>query len=75
MNFKKKINEIKTYYEAERKKTETDWAQEKGELENEIQKLNQSLNKEKLDLKNTKDELSHIKLDNKNIINKLSNNF
>ena len=68
----KKINEIKTYYETERKKTETDWAQEKGELENEIQKLNQSLNKEKLDLKNTKDELSHIKLDNKNIINKLS---
>ena len=68
----KKINEIKTYYEAERKKTETDWAQEKGELENEIQKLTQNLNKEKLDLKNTKDELNHLKLDNKNIINKLS---
>ena len=68
----KKINEIKTYYETERKKTETDWAQEKGELENEIQKLNQNLNKEKLDLKNTKDELNHLKLDNKNTINKLS---
>ena len=68
----KKINEIKTYYETERKKTETDWAQEKSELENEIQKLNQNLNKEKLDLKNTKDELNHLKLDNKNTINKLS---
>ena len=68
----KKINEIKVYYEEERKKSENDWAQEKKELENEIQKITQNLNKEKLDLKNTKEELNHIKLDSKNTINKLT---
>ena len=70
--FQKKIDEIKSYYEDERKKNEESWDKEKEEMENQIQKLNQNLNNEKLELKNTKDELNHLKLDTKNTINKLT---
>ena len=70
--FQKKIDEVKTYYEQERKKDEEAWEKEKEEFEKQIQKLTQNLNTEKLNLKNTKDELNHIKLDTKNTIAQLT---
>ena len=70
--FQKKIDDIKTYYEEERKKNEENWEKEKEEMDSQIKKLTQTLNNEKLNTKNTKDELNKLKNDTKNTINKLT---
>ena len=70
--FQKKIDEIKLYYEEEKKNLEDNYIKENNKLKEQIDILNEGLNKTKLDLKNTTDELEHIKIDTKNIINKLT---
>ena len=70
--FQKKIDEIKEYYETEKKKSEDKFEKTRENLQNQIEKLTDNLNKNELDLKNTKDELEHVKMDSKETIDKLT---
>ena len=70
--FQKKIDEVKAYYEEEKKKVEENLVKENLKLAQHVDKLTDGLNKCALDLKNTRDELDHLKIDSKNTINKLT---
>ena len=69
--FQKKIDEVKAYYEEEKKKIEENFVKENIMLAQQVDKLTDGLNKCALDLKNTRDELEHLKIDSKNTITKL----
>ena len=70
--FQKKIDEIKAYYEEEKKKSEANFNNEKLAMSQHIDNLTNGLNKCALDLKNKTDELEHLKADYKNNITKLT---
>ena len=70
--FQKKIDEVKAYYEEEKKKVEENFVKENIFLAQQVDKLTEGLNKCALDLKNTRDELDHLKVDSKNTIAKLT---
>ena len=70
--FQKKIDEVKAYYEEEKKKIEENFVKENIALAQQVDKLTNGLNKCALDLKNTRDELEHLKVDSKNTITKLT---
>ena len=72
VEFQKKIDEVKAYYEEEKKKTEEHYIKDNIQLAQQVDKLTEGLNKCALDLKNTKDELEHLRADSKNTINKLT---
>ena len=70
--FQKKIDEVKAYYEEEKKKVEENFVKANFVLTQQVDKLTDGLNKCALDLKNTRDELEHLKADSKNTIAKLT---
>ena len=70
--FQKQIDEVKLYYEEEKKKCEENWKKENVILTQQVDKLTDGLNKCALDLKNTRDELEHLKIDSKNTISRLT---
>ena len=54
--FQKKIDEIKSYYEDERKKNEESWDKEKEEMENQMI-LKKTINKQRVEMLQIKDHL------------------
>ena len=72
VEFQKKIDEVKAYYEEDKKKLQENFVKENVVLAQQVDQLTNGLNKCALDLKNTRDELEHLKIDSKNTITKLT---
>ena len=70
--FQKKIDEVKSYYEEEKKKNEENFEKIRNNLNSQIDKLTENLNKSELNSKNLKDEIEQLTSEAKIKIDKLT---